>query len=80
MGSILCREAYEHAPEAAGADPIHRPFRQGDIRHSHAALSRIRMQLGYHPEVTLTEGITTTFRWYALSGAHEPTEPAPLAV
>jgi UDP-N-acetylglucosamine 4-epimerase len=73
---LLRDAAAEHAPEAAGAEPIHRPFRQGDIRHSHAALSRIRMQLGYHPEVTLAEGITTTVRWYALSGADGPAEPA----
>ncbi|MFT5690465.1 MAG: UDP-N-acetylglucosamine 4-epimerase [Planctomycetota bacterium] len=36
------------------------PFREGDVRHSLAALDAIREQLGYAPEVGFEEGLART--------------------
>ncbi len=36
------------------------PFREGDVRHSLAALEAIREQLGYAPEVDFEEGLART--------------------
>ncbi|HYJ79419.1 MAG TPA: hypothetical protein VEW03_07465, partial [Longimicrobiaceae bacterium] len=60
----------EHSPAAAHAEPEFLPFRAGDLRHSQASLSRIRMHFRYAPEVSVAEGIATTVRWYAHAARH----------
>jgi UDP-N-acetylglucosamine/UDP-N-acetyl-alpha-D-glucosaminouronate 4-epimerase len=42
------------------ADP-----RPGDVRHSRADITRARTELGYDPEVDLTEGLRRTVEWHA---------------
>lgn len=44
--------------------PIHRPFRDGDIRHSHADISAARRDLGYEPTHDVMAGLDETVRWY----------------
>lgn len=44
--------------------PTFAEFRAGDIRHSNADISKARKILGYAPEVTITDGIERTVRWY----------------
>lgn len=53
-----------HIPAAAEARPVYRPARQGDIRRSQAALSLIRMQLGYRPTMSVAQGLANTVEWY----------------
>ncbi len=38
---------------------------KGDMRHTYAETSLARADLGFHPEVTLQEGLTAEFRWLA---------------
>jgi dTDP-L-rhamnose 4-epimerase len=38
-------------------------YREGDIRHCVADISRARAQLGYQPRVTLEQGIPELMRW-----------------
>lgn len=38
-------------------------FRQGDIRHCYADISRAREVLGYRPQVTLEEGVAELAEW-----------------
>lgn len=38
--------------------------RPGDIRHSHADISKAREQLGYEPTVTFESGLERTIEWY----------------
>jgi len=38
-------------------------YRAGDIRHCYADTSRIRDELGYHPEVDLADGIAELLAW-----------------
>jgi len=40
------------------------PERAGDVRHSHASLSRAKGILGYAPKVDLLEGLRRTLEWY----------------
>ncbi len=44
----------------AGAEPVFCPPRPGDIRHSHADLTRIREDLGYAPQVDFPAGLRLT--------------------
>jgi UDP-glucose 4-epimerase len=40
------------------------PWREGDIRHSEADLSRAHALLGYHPVTTLEQGLEVTIEWF----------------
>jgi len=44
--------------------PIYRDFRAGDIRHSHADISKAKKNIGYRPEYSIKEGIKRTINWY----------------
>lgn len=49
-----------------GLEPVYGPFREGDIKHSRADISRARQSLGYEPCVDLVAGLGGTMDWYAL--------------
>lgn len=40
------------------------PFRAGDVRHSHADISRARERLGYDPAVNVQAGLAHTADWF----------------
>ena len=46
-------------------DPTYTDFREGDIRHSLADLSKIRTMLGYAPTHSVSEGLDVLVPWYA---------------
>jgi UDP-N-acetylglucosamine 4-epimerase len=52
-------------PELARLEPVYTPFREGDIRHSQADLSRIKGQLGYLPTHSVAEGLDILVPWFA---------------
>ena len=45
-------------------DPIYKDFREGDIRHSRADISKAKLLLGYNPLIEVEEGIKKTTNWY----------------
>jgi len=47
-------------PRLAGARPIHREFRAGDVRHSQADISKAQKLLDYAPTHRFTEGLDLT--------------------
>jgi len=51
--------------------PVYRPFRAGDVRHSLADISLARERLGYAPTHSLTSGLREALSWYVnrFSGA-----------
>jgi UDP-N-acetylglucosamine 4-epimerase len=49
---------------ASNIQPVHQPERAGDIKHSLADISKAKKLLGYHPEVSVKEGLKKTFEWY----------------
>ena len=43
---------------------MHGAPRVGDVRHSHADISRARQLLGYDPRIDLRQGLERTLEWY----------------
>jgi nucleoside-diphosphate-sugar epimerase len=44
--------------------PLYEKPRQGDIRHSLAAIENINTALSFSPSVALLDGLKETYRWY----------------
>lgn len=59
-------DIYRALTAALGVDiePIFGPERAGDIRHSHADISKARELLGYDPSFSFEEGIHLAIDWY----------------
>lgn len=49
---------------AYGKSPEYGPFRQGDVRHSQADISKARNGLGYEPEFDIKRGLSNAVPWY----------------
>jgi UDP-N-acetylglucosamine/UDP-N-acetylgalactosamine 4-epimerase len=47
-------------------EPTYRDFREGDVRHSQADISKAKKTLGYQPMFNISEGIDKAMPWYAL--------------
>ena len=45
-------------------EPIYRNFREGDVRHSQADVSKAIKNLGYAPEYKILQGISKAMPWY----------------
>lgn len=60
---ILCSALANHGADAS-ARPLHREFRDGDVRHSLADVGKARRLLGYAPQVDVAQGIAATIPWY----------------
>lgn len=59
-------ELLETLKQIAGSDlvPQYRPERAGDVRHSLADITKAKTLLGYHPSVSVKQGLKSTFEWY----------------
>lgn len=62
--SLMRDSAATHQPRAASLSLTHRPFRDGDIRHSLADTSKAQRLLGYEPATSVGKGIQASSRWY----------------
>jgi len=49
---------------AAQIEPLYASFREGDVRHSQADISRARNLLGYNPTHSVEEGLAVTSAWF----------------
>jgi len=65
--ALIREEASRHHPEAAGATPEYRDFRDGDVRHSLADITRARTLLGYDPQYDVRTGLRLASDWYAVN-------------
>jgi UDP-glucose 4-epimerase len=54
------------------AEPVHEPARAGDVRHTHADLTRARGELDYRPVVGFREGLSRTLAHYERELLSEP--------
>ena len=45
-------------------EAVYRDFREGDVRHSQADISKIKNALGYDPQFDIVQGIRKTMPWY----------------
>jgi UDP-N-acetylglucosamine 4-epimerase len=50
--------------------PLHREFRAGDVRHSHADISKARKLLGYEPTHRIENGLDEALQWYVANLSH----------
>lgn len=53
-----------YQPELAGVEPVYCGFRNGDVRHSQADVTKIRSRLGYAASHTLEQGLREALGWY----------------
>jgi len=53
-----------YEPRVAGVEPEYGPFRDGDVRHSQADISKARRVLGYEPQFSLRQGMPEALRYY----------------
>lgn len=60
LRSLLGRERTSLRP----AEPVYRPFRAGDVRHSLADITTARRLLGYEPTHTIASGLREALSWY----------------
>jgi len=54
----------QHDPAIGRLEPIHRPFRGGDVRHSQADISKAATRLGYAPQYDVDKGLDQALEWY----------------
>jgi UDP-N-acetylglucosamine 4-epimerase len=54
-----------YEPKVAVLEPVHEPFRLGDVRHSLADISKIQQGLGYVPSHGVIDGLMEALEWYA---------------
>ena len=47
--------------------PVYRDFREGDVRHSQADISKIQTKIGYDPQFDIIQGIEKAMPWYVKS-------------
>lgn len=59
----LVTELAANGAQYAG-QPAYREFREGDVRHSLADISRAQTRLGYAPTHTLPDGLREAMPWY----------------
>jgi len=69
-GRITVLDLYRKIRENLGVEiePVHDPAREGDVRHSQAAVDLAREHLGYTGSVDLDEGLRRTVAWYVEHG------------
>jgi UDP-N-acetylglucosamine 4-epimerase len=56
-----------HFPEVRDCRPRYREFREGDVRHSQADISKACKLLGYVPTHRVREGLEEAMGWYIRS-------------
>ena len=56
-----------HFPQIGGCRPSYRDFREGDVRHSQADISKARKLLGYEPTHGVGKGLEQAMDWYVRS-------------
>jgi UDP-N-acetylglucosamine/UDP-N-acetylgalactosamine 4-epimerase len=54
----------KNQPALRDFKPAYRDFRAGDVRHSHADITRAKKLLGYEPTHTIEQGIAEALAWY----------------
>lgn len=53
-----------HYPDLPQREPTFAAFRAGDVRHSHADISKAQRLLGYAPSHRIREGLACALAWY----------------
>lgn len=62
---LINNELALHEPDVVGIEPNYGPERVGDIKHSHADISKAKRLLNYQPAFNLEQGMKEAIKWYA---------------
>ena len=54
----------ENIPGGSSSEIIFQAFREGDVKHSQADISKVKNLLGYEPSHNVSQGIKNTVSWY----------------
>ncbi|MBB5017113.1 UDP-N-acetylglucosamine 4-epimerase [Chitinivorax tropicus] len=65
--AMMQRVLLPHYPHLASFQPVYRPFRAGDVRHSQADIGKARQLLGFEPSHTIEQGLQEAIDWYMKS-------------
>ena len=65
-GQISLLQLFSELKTIAGStlEPVYGRRRVGDVKHSFADISKAKKLLGYHPDISVEEGLKKTFSWY----------------
>jgi len=65
-GPKTVNEVLRAVSEAMGRwiEPVHTPKRGGDVRHTHADISRARELLGWEPQARWDDSVAATVSWF----------------
>jgi dTDP-D-glucose 4,6-dehydratase len=61
---ILRNRLAEQRAEIGRIEPVYGPFRQGDVLHSLADITKARTLLGFEPIFHIEEGLKETVSWF----------------
>ena len=61
---LLRRRLLPHLPILKHFKPVYGPARAGDVRHSHADITKARRLLGYEPSHSIEQGLDEALPWY----------------
>ncbi len=62
---IIRQEVLKYNKNITQTAPVYREFRQGDVRHSLADITRAKTLLGYEPQYDVKQGLELAAAWYA---------------
>lgn len=62
---LITKELAFYKPIVIGIRPTYGAERIGDVKHSHADISKAERLLNYHPEFSLPDGMKRAIEWYA---------------
>jgi len=62
--SLINKELESNVDGFEPKEAIYRNFREGDIRHSNANISKAKKLVGYSPSYTIDEGMHLAINWY----------------
>ena len=62
---LINKELAFYKPEVEGIKPIFSDERIGDVKHSHADISKAKRLLNYQPKYSLSTGMQKAIEWYA---------------
>jgi len=60
------KEILDHFVSEFGSKVEHAPWRQGDVMHTQADISKAKLAFGYEPLVSFWEGLERTVQWWGL--------------
>ncbi|MCI2291183.1 MULTISPECIES: NAD-dependent epimerase/dehydratase family protein [Enterobacter] len=62
--NAIANELKKYGVDVKDNKLVYRDFREGDVKHSLADISKIQTRLGYEPLFTLKDGLVESVKWY----------------